>query len=1744
MASAARSSSVSTEDAVLLLQGMKTCKTVKSQLMSCTLCSSSAPHSMRYKVLSCACKYCKDAVPYMTYPWRLKILVCQETSDVDMHEQGDHQSRARMSSKPLITPQQRGFIQELARENLMSMRIRHALGRKFDLRPAALPSLRVVQNIVHHYHRTRLGGNDKRKAIVEAVRRAAFSGREGDHDAFTFTSDYDESGMPVVGNGSDAQPFLVGMTTKALLRNAVRDPGTFVLDAYTRALMAWRCASLAKLRESTPTNVQLLTRCRTRCPPPTPRSRPAAAEAASHRCLPRAARDFPSPALFLHALHLAGTAATALELTSRRGSKAMFGRFFKNKEDGKSGPPGHQRQGPAADEPPVGGGFFNLPPPVSKPYNGQNSTALSNPIGGGSAAGGYPPPSGYNSSTQENNPMSAAPGPDMFGGMSVRAPPPARYQTQTQTQYGGYGGAPQTTVPPAQSSGSLFNGLDIAPSAPAPTVPVHDENVAAVTMPTYGGEQRKSSRSLGSFNYLDVAGSKNADALNSSQYSRTSATSSAGTSTSRASSKAVKKKKKKTFRPGFGRQLSDESAAALQRGDLKEDEVIQQHREGRPMSDRSDSSRSSRSATNPTDLAHLLPPVKAGSVLQGLTVHKGNINTPSGGGVLAGLTVHTSASPSPSPAKPVDSESGGNGVLSGLSIHKTPSSIDDDTNESAPVDEPPAPEVYKKPAPSVPAAPPTPEERLFNTLRDFHESAVSFRQLTVKQNEEENRLLERKAQLANQLTQYEMDLRDVEAQQHHACEVEDFEKADALNATINSVRHCITLTESDVRKVDSELVAFVKAKEKAFANQLKSTRGTLRELEKFREDQESERTVVRNEYKLYESNQTEQLQFEAERIDTEMHHVSVSLENVVAEKSEIEATIEGQCSSEFAIQAQLMEEKEAVEEEVRELERKLKEKLERVQQIQSSIDTAQRDIDTVRGRYSRQLKRIADREEGIKKTKAEVESDGEHLEQQRLDFQDKLKQYAEDITVIGKRIGAVKKEMRAAALLANVLEVQETRREQSMIRKKQQTAELSSLNDAAAVAEQSFTMLSNQHEELEKSMSIHRNAIASAEAMIPRLEQEKKGAAAQRNFKEAARISKDIKALEKDRSTAEEMVEVVEMELQDLKERIGKREVEFEEKKKELKELEKHLELATLQELWKEAKHLRTALRKIEKCKSEGEAASDGIDFRSSAVLLVQAEYDACMLQVETLERKYDVSDPAKDEEVEDDESLDGEDDEGSEHVSISRSSLTGKAPDVEGSDVDVEALEDSSSALEEITAHLVELESQIEKATENEDYDLAARLDEKIEDLKERQQAIEASISHDNVRETGFLEEAEEEFNEQSEEEEDETEVEYAHEEMVSPVSAVRSQDELTQSLETIQLRTVMLEKQIELATENEDYDTAAAYDEELQSLREEEKSTRAQLGPANPSTDVTASSMFGGLDIKTDSPVEDHVSQGSEHESPKDVPEPATSGPLFGGLQMSNGPAATSESSTDIPTTESVIEAENGVEEEMAPAKAEVHSPTSSSDMKDSFFGTLEVANNNASLVAPSASGSMFGGLHMSGNFQVSSSSVSSHEKADEDGEDEDVDASAAPVDSGDMFGGLQLSSGPSDVEDAQTEPVSEAPVDMFGGLQLSSSEVGTSSESASTVAHTDMFGGLQLSSSAVSESASVPTEASSDMFGGLQLSNSAVAAASTEAESAMESDDSTKNEGDGRMSIHELSEHNTKDALSETGQDAMQP
>ncbi|KAG3142791.1 hypothetical protein PI124_g432 [Phytophthora idaei] len=98
----------------------------------------------------------------------------------------------------------------------------------FTLQPRDLPALQKVQDFVCYYHRIKLGGSDTTASITGVILAHAFTGREEEHEPFAFGWDLDENGQLLVGNGSDAKPFLIGFTFKALLRQAARDSSQFI----------------------------------------------------------------------------------------------------------------------------------------------------------------------------------------------------------------------------------------------------------------------------------------------------------------------------------------------------------------------------------------------------------------------------------------------------------------------------------------------------------------------------------------------------------------------------------------------------------------------------------------------------------------------------------------------------------------------------------------------------------------------------------------------------------------------------------------------------------------------------------------------------------------------------------------------------------------------------------------------------------------------------------------------------------------------------------------------------------------------------------------------------------------------------------------------------------------------------------------------------------------------------------------------------------------------------------------------------------------------------------------------------------------------------------------------------------------------------------------------------------------------------------------------------------------------------
>ncbi|KAE8980802.1 hypothetical protein PR002_g24010 [Phytophthora rubi] len=210
--------SIDAEDGDAVLSDMKSLEITKSTAMACTACSDIEPQQMRYRLLACNSEAC-DSAGVFACPWRIKTLACLKNDEVSIYEFGEHASGVSSPKKKKLTGAQKEFCRELTNNHLRPMRIRHAMARKFEIALEELPALTTVQNSVNHYSRTYRVNNDRVDDLRDWIHARAF----------TFGWDLDRDGKPIVGNGSDERPFVIGLTTKALIQRLMVPPESFIL---------------------------------------------------------------------------------------------------------------------------------------------------------------------------------------------------------------------------------------------------------------------------------------------------------------------------------------------------------------------------------------------------------------------------------------------------------------------------------------------------------------------------------------------------------------------------------------------------------------------------------------------------------------------------------------------------------------------------------------------------------------------------------------------------------------------------------------------------------------------------------------------------------------------------------------------------------------------------------------------------------------------------------------------------------------------------------------------------------------------------------------------------------------------------------------------------------------------------------------------------------------------------------------------------------------------------------------------------------------------------------------------------------------------------------------------------------------------------------------------------------------------------------------------------------------------------
>lgn len=117
-----------------------------------------------------------------------------------------------------MTREMKEFIKALTTNGALPMRILGEMIPKMKLTDISVPKLCQVQRVSGYYKKKILMKTALVSRMAETARVLRYQDDLDESTPFTFATPVDTYGIPWVGNGSEERPFLIGVTTKRLMR--------------------------------------------------------------------------------------------------------------------------------------------------------------------------------------------------------------------------------------------------------------------------------------------------------------------------------------------------------------------------------------------------------------------------------------------------------------------------------------------------------------------------------------------------------------------------------------------------------------------------------------------------------------------------------------------------------------------------------------------------------------------------------------------------------------------------------------------------------------------------------------------------------------------------------------------------------------------------------------------------------------------------------------------------------------------------------------------------------------------------------------------------------------------------------------------------------------------------------------------------------------------------------------------------------------------------------------------------------------------------------------------------------------------------------------------------------------------------------------------------------------------------------------------------------------------------------------
>lgn len=630
------------------------------------------------------------------------------------------------------------------------------------------------------------------------------------------------------------------------------------------------------------------------------------------------------------------------------------------------------------------------------------------------------------------------------------------------------------------------------------------------------------------------------------------------------------------------------------------------------------------------------------------------------------------------------------------------------------------------------AANKSPASKLQNLLEQFAVKSQNATLAVANLRQERLTMIEKRALLEKQERLATQQISQAEKQQMDAAEQEEFELADQLAAVIE--QHQKEQEEkSEILKNIDALIEDIDYKKLDVGKSVWMCFVTVqKDLQEFLKEQEnSDITDCSDLWEKFEKD-TKRLSAENERLSADLKNIERDEGFAKEERAELEEKISEQTSGIVEMRDTATDKLESINKEIEDLRKQLEAKEMEAAEVKMELHGHEHAIDQVRSKFSRQLARLRKKESAVEESRKEWGVEEAAYKKAREDHEAEVTAHSEALIAHDQIKDQVKSEIDLAEELAKII-VQEI-----IVEKKSQVeetdeealraqAEVLNLEAAADEAKQVLTAAKSSIDSLQEDLS-------TIEVKLPILESEKKLAAGKRDFKAAAKASKEIKALI---AKKEKCVEELEGEAKD-RHAAAQKEVEYcfnnlEEKKVVAHEIEKKGGIKRMAKLAKQIINLEKLRESF--CGTEEE---DGHSVKSVGGFVIDSEISALMVEGDELDQKYGGWNDIMLEYASKTELDVEEEKEEEEKLTEEKDSSETELNDINGNEMDeaveiaqVESQENESSIADAMIKYrqfmneLVALESKLETAIETENYEEAAELDDQIAALRDASESL-----------------------------------------------------------------------------------------------------------------------------------------------------------------------------------------------------------------------------------------------------------------------------------------------------------------------------------------------------------------------------------------------------------------------------------